>query len=269
MADKIDTVEKILEWKTNDSKEDTVEFKNKTVTDRFGWRNTDVLYSFLGIYVLGLLAYYPDEYYLSNTKYTVKNDNTNYVYKTDYIKNSYLKYSELNEDPFLKMFIGKYFTIGNVIPIWPGGNSDRGTTSIYDIPEIYLKKYPEWTEALVRIYNNAEINCVIDTTLFFNTVKRYSYECNEPLLKFDDIRELLTSIEKAEYSRDVRIYVYQLYLQRIIGIIETRETALNQWINKKLQRNGDKYGIIELKVKHKAFGVGVNQRKSKKYSSKQ
>lgn len=222
------TVEGIISWKVGNGKNKTVEIHNKPITDKLGWVNTDVLYSFLGIYVLGLLAYYPEEYHLSKTKYTIQKENVKNIYSKNYIERNYSKYRELNENPYLKEYINLYFSVGNLIPIWPGGNSHRGVIGIYDIPEIYLKKYPEWTEALEKIYDNGELDLVINTEIFFNIEKGYSYKASKESLNFDGIKELLSSIVKAANPKNT----YQEYLQRIITIIRTREGLIKKRLEK-------------------------------------
>ncbi len=43
----------------------------------------------------------------------------------------------------------KYFDVGNVIPIWPGGNENKGKTKgCFDIQELYFAKYYDWFKAL-------------------------------------------------------------------------------------------------------------------------
>lgn len=228
----LDNVEKMMNWKKKSNKI-SVENKNKPITDKLGWVNTDVLYSFLGIYILGLLAYYPDKYYLTKGGYTVNEVGYDKkLYSKNHLVNTYSENKDLNSDPFLKRYIELYFSIGNVIPIWPGGNSHRGTTGIYDIPEIYFNKHSKWTKALKIIYSNAELDLVLETDVFFNVVKGYGYKCSNSLLNFKNIKELLASIGQEKYSRDIRIFVYQKYLQRIIGIIKTRETLIEEWIER-------------------------------------
>lgn len=45
---------------------------------------------------------------------------------------------ELKNLKEMKNFLNVYTSIGNVFPIWPGGNQHRGTSGCYDIPDIYF-----------------------------------------------------------------------------------------------------------------------------------
>lgn len=48
----------------------------------------------------------------------------------------------LNNSPELLDFLKLYYSIGNVIPMWPGGNEVRGKKGIYDLPELFFNMYP-------------------------------------------------------------------------------------------------------------------------------
>lgn len=111
------TIKDFIDWKNEIKKNETVESKNKKTIEKLGWSNTDVLYSFLGIYVLGLLAYYPNDFYLSKKKYTVQKYNVKRVYSLRYITNNYVQFGELNNNENLIEFVELYFSEGNIIPI--------------------------------------------------------------------------------------------------------------------------------------------------------
>lgn len=48
---------------------------------------------------------------------------------------NFLKLNMLKE---LKDFLSVYNSIGNIIPIWPGGNESRDKFGCYDLPELYF-----------------------------------------------------------------------------------------------------------------------------------
>jgi len=58
---KMETVKEILEWKNN-KKEKSLEEMFLDEKEKLEWDVTDTLYSFLGIYVIGLRSYYPPKF---------------------------------------------------------------------------------------------------------------------------------------------------------------------------------------------------------------
>ncbi len=92
------------------------------------WDETDTLYSFLGIYVIGLKACYPNKFIRTNFQIrTVKGSNE---YSKKVITN-YKEFVDLNGLEELKNFIKNYLTIGNLISIWPGGNIHKGMSQCF------------------------------------------------------------------------------------------------------------------------------------------
>lgn len=132
----VNTIESYFQWKT-DSKEPSIEEKYKKHKIVLQWERTDVLYSFIGIYQIGIYVFYPDK--CKRTDYTIKNETGKY-FSLDYLKEEFKKYEKLNKTITESKFIQHIDSLGNVIPIWPGGNTDKGTRSYcFDIPDIYLK----------------------------------------------------------------------------------------------------------------------------------
>ena len=62
-------------------------------------------------------------------------------------------------------FLSVYFELGNVIPIWPGGNQDKGAG--YDFPETYFtdENNRYWTEKLLEKYPNACMDDVLNNRI--------------------------------------------------------------------------------------------------------
>ena len=96
-----------------------------------------MLYSFIGIYQIGLFVFYPDK--CKRTKYTIK-DKTNQFLSTDYLKERFAQFKKLNEVIIDSQFIQHIDSVGNVIPIWPGGNIDRGARAYCLIFPIFILK---------------------------------------------------------------------------------------------------------------------------------
>lgn len=150
----------------------SVEKETKKETKDLGWDYTDVLYSFLGIYVLGLYVFdkknNSDQFVLKGTdiKLRKKCKNLLYskkiIYEQKYYKTSFAK--ELNNLPVFQEFLDLYYDIGNVIPIWPGGNSARGKAKCYDLAHIYFskKKVLVWFDNLKKHYNNAYMDDIVN-----------------------------------------------------------------------------------------------------------
>ena len=170
----------MLKWKLKIDYNDipSVEEYNKDYTDICGGtKQTDVLYSFLGIYALGVWAYnsekiakecvikdninLPDisrqHLYSSRFLYAIQ-ENVDCVTKdtgmdddrVNKIKSLNLDVSKLNENDELKKFIENYFSLGNLIPIWPGGNRLKGQLRLFDIPELFFSKYAGWYDLLLE-----------------------------------------------------------------------------------------------------------------------
>ena len=67
----VNTIENYFQWKTN-PKEPSIEKKYENHMIISQWKKTDVLYSFIGIYQIGIYVFYPDK--CKRTNYTIKNE---------------------------------------------------------------------------------------------------------------------------------------------------------------------------------------------------
>jgi len=198
---RVETVKEILEWKNN--KNESLEDKFFTKKEKLEWDKTDVLYSFLGIYVFGLRAYYPDKFRC--TEFQIRTEKGRNAYSNKYIFYNYTAFAELNELEELKNFIENYLTLGNLIPIWPGGNVHRGQSQCFDIPEIYFSKYKKMAEALVNVYKNAYMKDIVRNKMQI------------------DVPKLLV-MKKEEYKE---------FLKYIVSTIQDRDYKLMEALNKK------------------------------------
>ena len=207
-----------------------VEKKFEKETKKLGWDYTDVLYSFLGIYVIGLYAFDKEKsmekqlYRRIEDGFVIFVGDTNQrLYSNNYIlkmlkeSNQPDNFSKLNQLKELKEFLSVYNSIGNVIPIWPGGNESRGKFGCYDLPELYFldKKIAPWTKYLLEKY---DLNLFPDVDEF-------------NLLHDIESRKTLKNKSKTvEFLDALDVESYKKYLVRITKNIEER----GKYLNKKL-----------------------------------
>lgn len=224
---RIATVEDILTWKNGNYL--SVEEYNSDKIRKLGWEKTDVLYSFLSIYTIGMYAFYPERYYKINSVIKER-DTGRRIYSDKFITEEHHKCKELNGFLEKKGFIAHYYDIGNVIPIWPGGNVNKGTLSLYDLPELYftVEENRRWVQSLCEIYPNAFLDEVLNTAWLCD--KHGEYTNDPPMFHFQSVCEFLNSIggSQDEYSADVRKYLYDRFLDRVTGIICKRNRQMGR-----------------------------------------
>ena len=197
------SVEKANEEYTNEEKNDNHNIKSLC------WHETDVLYSFLLTYYLGLKV-------VNKTKFEelVKEEKKTNKRLQTYSANFLLKCSRnkefdvLNNSPELLEFLKLYYSIGNVIPMWPGGNEARGKKRIYDLPELFFNMYPYWTEKLMEKYKNAYLDPVVKNDIFWVTRKtekgKNNKEYKNIYKSIDDFNSQILSDERAYFDQIVR-----------------------------------------------------------------
>lgn len=188
-------------------KYDKLEDIHKNTTADLGWgRYTDVLYSFLGIFTLGIYIYENEK-----SKYTIGNDNViriagtrQCLYSRKYISTHFGKYSELAKTDELKKFANVYSTVGNIIPIWPGGNEFKGKMKCYDIPDIFFDQCGEMEKVYIEHVLKKKIEDAALTRFIPKTPK-------SPDIKIEDI--FYYDIEK--YKKFVRHIVKEIEMRTI------------------------------------------------------
>lgn len=204
----INTVQEWFKWR-GDSKSLSVEKHNKKEVLDLGWENTDVLYSFLGVYVIGAWVFYPEQFVRTPCRLNRVDGKTAYSY--DFLHCKYSNYNELNDLQELKNFLNKYFSIGNICPIWPGGNAHMGISSqCFDIPDIYFKRHEKWTSCLIKVYPQAYLDSIIDS--------KNKFCADGDTRKFLDIMN--------DNNKEGRTKVYVNFLNHITNIICKREQLL-------------------------------------------
>lgn len=190
------------------------------------WEITDVLYSFVLIYYLGLKNENKERF---DELFSKEKENKENFRLKPYSASFLFKcsrdsaFNNLNRSTELTTFIQSYFSIGNVIPIWPGGNEARGKMGIYDIPELFFNYYSNWTKELERNYKNSNIDIVVENELFEISHKEnvFNYKLKEHEESTKSLSEFVQYLEK---DREF----YYKYLAKRNEIIEKREQRLNK-----------------------------------------
>ncbi|WP_350343974.1 hypothetical protein PRVXT_000339 [Proteinivorax tanatarense] len=205
--DKTEIVNKIIR-----NKNLSLEQHHKEQIGKLKWEYADVLYSFRGVYTLGINVYYKDKVECCGLTIRPKKRTNDYqrVYSAKFIKENYSDFSELNNLGKLEDFIKVYNEIGNIIPIWPGGNMHKGMSQCYDIPDIYFNK---------------------------STIKRYSLHFFN---SFKYKNSFLEEVLQGKYSKiETKGYLnfdkeeYKSFLVHIIKVIRYRTDCIEKWLKRK------------------------------------
>lgn len=159
------TVKDYYEWKLKTTGSDSVENVNLEAASVLKWDRLDTLYSFQKIYQIGLqLPIYSEQLKEARTL----TEGVISSRKTQYELSKYM--NDLNIGIEKTGFLSVYFQLGNVIPIWPGGNQDKGAG--YDFPETYFQDNLYWTQALLQKYNNACMDEILDNNIDVDKIKK-------------------------------------------------------------------------------------------------
>ena len=139
----IGSVNEFLQWKTNNNiAPASVEKCNSEYTELCGGEKlADVLFSFLGIYAIGVWVYNKELEGIfrtdnnkiwvrtgSDNKYNQILSSANFLLMLQTEKIAGINVESLNET--MNQFVKVYFKVGNVIPIWPGGNTLKGNQNM-------------------------------------------------------------------------------------------------------------------------------------------
>ena len=134
-------------------KRETVEKYNVDKIIKLNWECPDVLFSFRGVYAIGVFIYYRQLF----------GDNV----KTE-----------------IKGFLEHYYDIGNIIPTWPGANINRGMAHCYDIPNVYYKRHAKFTKLVYgSIYRSVFIEEILENDKY-DTVEKLLKLKPEQYVKF-------------------------------------------------------------------------------------
>ena len=206
----IRSVKDMLKWES-DKNAKSVEQINASYLKPLDWEYTDVLYSFLGIYALGVYVYNKDLF--ETTEYFIlKKGTTQRLYSLNFLQK--IQNDDIYDLAFLNKdvlpFIEKYSLCGNVYPTWPGGNTHKGinTNGCFDIPELYFAKNYKWFEVLINMYK--------DTIC----LDQYINKTTLTLPQYSGLNAFLSSINT--------IKNYQDFIIRICNIIEERTEQIEK-----------------------------------------
>lgn len=179
---------------------------NKKITN-LGWGEyKDVLYSFLGIFTLGVYVFEKNKN--SQCKYSIGKDNIIriagtriWLYSRNYIKDHFNEFSNLAATKEIQDFAKVYNSEGNIIPIWPGGNEFKGKARCYDIPDIFFFKYGNMEKMYVQHILHKKIEDValsrfMTSSPYVKTIDDIFKYNIEEYLKF--VRHIVNEIEMRE-----------------------------------------------------------------------
>ena len=191
-------------------KRQSVEKYNEDKINKLKWECPDVLFSFRGVYAIGVFIHYRQLFVENVRTDIIVKDETGvtrqHLYSDKFLSENYPQFSDVNNLPEIKEFLEHYYDIGNIIPTWPGANVNRGMAHCYDIPNIYYKRHAKFTELIHdKIYSNAFIDEIIEND---------EYDTVEKLLKLDPNQ-------------------YVKFLKYIVKIIKKRNRQLQNILQKR------------------------------------
>ena len=191
-------------------KRQSVEKYNEDKINKLKWECPDVLFSFRGVYAIGVFIHYRQLFVENVRTDIIVKDETGvtrqHLYSDKFLSENYPQFSDVNNLPEIKEFLEHYYDIGNIIPTWLGANVNRGMAHCYDIPNIYYKRHAKFTELIYdKIYSNAFIDEIIEND---------EYDTVEKLLKLDPNQ-------------------YVKFLKYIVKIIKKRNRQLQNILQKR------------------------------------
>lgn len=191
-----------------------LEKTNRSKTEVLGWgKYTDVLYSFLGIFALGIYIFEKDKSgkYLIGKDYIIRIVGTRkWLYSRKYIQEHFSEFSELANAKEINDFAKVYDSIENIVPIWPGGNEFKGKLFCYDISDIFFYNHIEMEKLYIKHFLNKELKDVA-------------------LTRFDT--KSAPYVSKIETVLNYSTQDYLKFVQHIVNEIEQRTKEINGLIN--------------------------------------
>lgn len=227
---KINTVEEFFRWRLPSSTlakyglkplpYKSVEQENSKELAVLGWENPDTLYSFLLIYKLGLEVVNSKHFneLLKQQKLNNKRFNSNSP-EFLFLCSREEEYKDLNKK--LESFLKLYFNIGNLMPMWPGGNEAKGKSGLYDVPELFFNKQSYWVDCLVKKYTNTYLDEVINNDKFV-LIKDYGTMTHNGL--FNSLLYFKSTVLSD------KVFYFD-YIKHREDVIINRTQLLNDWIN--------------------------------------
>lgn len=117
-----------------------------------------------------------------------------------------IEVDELND--FIAKFVKVYFSVGNLIPIWKGGNTKKGGfyNGFMDLLELFFKAYYKYYKALL---NNEQAH-----------LELFDDYMNKSELDFSLLSNFLNSVDTKEK--------YNKYVNHVVSVIINREALIKE-----------------------------------------
>ena len=182
-------------------KRETVEKYNENKIIKLKWECPDVLFSFRGIYAIGVFIYYR-QLFVDNVRTGIivkdeKRATRQRLYSDKFLSENYTQFSDVNDLSEIKEFLEHYYDIGNIIPTWPGANVNRGMAHCYDIPNVYYKRHAKFTELVYgKIYCNAFIEEILENDKYDTVEKLLKMQPNQYVEFLEYIVSVITNRNK-------------------------------------------------------------------------
>lgn len=182
-------------------KRETVEKYNENKIIKLKWECPDVLFSFRGIYAIGVFIYYR-QLFVDNVRTDIivkdeKGSTRQRLYSDKFLSENYPQFSDVNDLPEIKEFLELYYDIGNIIPTWPGANVNRGMAHCYDIPNVYYKRHAKFTELVYgKFYSNAFIAEILENDKYDTVEKLLKLQPNQYVEFLEYIVSVITNRNK-------------------------------------------------------------------------
>ena len=151
-------------------KRETVEKYNVDKIIKLNWECPDVLFSFRGVYAIGVFIYYR-QLFGDNVKTDIKvkdekGATRQRLYSDKFLSENYPQFSDVND------------------PTWPGANINRGMAHCYDIPNVYYKRHAKFTKLVYgSIYRSVFIEEILENDKY-DTVEKLLKLKPEQYVKF-------------------------------------------------------------------------------------
>lgn len=202
----------------------SVERSNSNEIRKLEWGGyADVLYSFCNILALGIYIQEKNKYKVGNDKrIRLLPDNRQWLATHKTLQELHSTNNEaiqnLIDKEIIREFAKVYNTIGNVIPIWPGGNEFKGKCFIdnvycYDIPDIFFRKYCEIEKMYIENILKKEITEVALSRFITVTPSPNNVQSISNILEYNSLDEYLDFIKHIVDEIQTRNEELEYFLQ--------------------------------------------------------
>lgn len=211
-------------------KRETVEKYNVDKIIKLNWECPDVLFSFRGVYAIGVFIYYR-QLFGDNVKTDIKvkdekGATRQRLYSDKFLSENYPQFSDVNDLPEIKGFLEHYYDIGNIIPTWPGANINRGMAHCYAVQLLERIKHYLYDDRITFVFS-------VNLGELQHTIKHYygnTFDACRYLDRFFDMRISLPPADKTAFYREMGLessYVLEKICRKVIDTynMELREAT--------------------------------------------